>query len=383
LQILAVAAKSEISRADTVEGRTCLHWAAVHRHYDVIKFLIQDSHVDIHHVDVFGHTADQIHSDLVIIYLIHGKFPRDGDHDHDHSNNIGTPPASHSKSYVAPAPPSPTPALPVAAQANEAKLAASAQRSLNIINSKEKDTVEPTDNPSATATAAPVPAEDSAVVKASSGVTEKPVVVGKLNVKDNWIKNSVDKEKESVVVTSGEGSATSAAAAGDHQENGSATIAMTPETIAKLFDWVAVDNKISDLEATLGVTPEIKVDVNSIKHPETGESLLHTACRKGHLAVAQFLVEGVGSNPNSVDGNGATPLHDAVVGSSVLIVRYLVKYCGAMLDVRNSAGQTALEISEGLEPTDDHQEIARIISKAVGKSPEKRTKIDLPVYQPK
>jgi ankyrin repeat protein len=359
LQILAAFGKSEISRADSVEGRTCLHWAAVHRHYDVIKFLIQDGHVDIHHVDVFGHTADQIHSDLVIIYLIHGTFPHD-DH-HDSANNIGTPPASHSKSY-APLPPAATAPLPPAAttaQTDEAKLAASAERSLSIINSKD-----------------------------AAGKTEKPAV-GKLNVKDNWIKNS---EKESdqqnhrpADQAAGEGPHASAPAA--HEANGSAAttdaIAMTPEKILKLFDWVAVDNKIADLESSLGVTPEIKVDVNSIKHPETGESLLHTACRKGHLAVAQFLVEGVGSDVNSVDANGATPLHDAVVGSSVLIVRYLVKYCGAMLDVRNTAGQTALEISQGMEPTDDDQEIARIISKAIGKSPEKRTKIDLPVYQPK
>jgi hypothetical protein len=64
----------------------------------------------------------------------------------------------------------------------------------------------------------------------------------------------------------------------------------------------------------------------------------------------------------------------------VLIVRYLVKYCGALLDIQNKNGKTALEISQEMESTDDQQEITKILSKAIGKSPEKRTKITLPVF---
>jgi hypothetical protein len=150
-----------------------------------------------------------------------------------------------------------------------------------------------------------------------------------------------------------------------------------------LFEWVSVDNKIDELESSLGIAPDIHIDVNSIKHDVTGESLLHRACKHGHLAVAQLLVEGVGSNINSLDNSGATPLHYAVEGSNVLIVRYLVKYCGAILDLQDNLGLTPLEKCEQMEKTTDREEIGRIISKGLGKSPEKRTKISPPIYHPK
>merc|ERR1719498_2248769 len=109
----------------------------------------------------------------------------------------------------------------------------------------------------------------------------------------------------------------------------------------------------------------------------TGATLLHVACANGHLATAQYLVEGVGSDVDAVDAHGQTSLHHAMSCEHVLVVRYLVKYCGARLDIIDANGEDASALSCRLNGS-NADEIKKTISKAVSKAPEKRTKVTVP-----
>jgi ankyrin repeat protein len=354
LQILekfSTVANDEFSQPDADEGRTCLHWAAVSRHYHVIKFLIHLNKIDPNQIDRYGKTADEIHSDPVTHFLIYGTFLS--------SSTIAVP-----KNVT------------VAVDSSEPT---HQPEGVDEVQDKEAEEEEG-------AGTMPVSVEPT-VVEVKFSNLEKPI--GKLNVKDNWIKKQeeiVEDTKQEItlvepVVTTAIPSSTSP----EDSTTQSIPSLHDPQKTLMLFDWVSVDNKITELENYLGVAPEMKIDVNTIRHPVTGESLLHRACHLGHLAVAQFLVEGVGSDVNYYcdEKNHNTTLHAAVEGSNVLIVRYLVKYCGALLNIQNKNNETALEMSQKMEKTDDREEITKIILKAIGKNPEKRTKITLPVFQNK
>lgn len=144
-----------------------------------------------------------------------------------------------------------------------------------------------------------------------------------------------------------------------------------------LFQY-AREGNVDALEAVLGAAPDIRMNVREIVN-SNGATLLHEACANGHLATAQYLVEGVGSNVDAVDANGQPALYHAMRSEHVLVVRYLVKYCGARLDIVDENDEDASELSRRLTGC-NAEEIVKTISKAVSKAPEKRTKVVVPVF---
>lgn len=404
---------------------TALHIACANRRYDIINFLVQERGASVTARDSRGRTPDKVVKDPMVTLLVTGRL---GDIPSLGGSGASVPvvPPDHtrrestgSSSMVGPAP---------WADASNDK-AGPLNRSDSGSGGRKfvsKPYVPPT-NPSFLP---PKSAGASASPPVKSGAflpTEKPVVK-KLNIKDNWIKVSTDDEEPKVAQTAAEEMAAaraSSAALDASKKEATVATAASPSTndyipdanfaengdpvssgsapntglvikkkhrepvpedndTAQLFQWAADDSKIPQLESSLGVTPNIKRNVQVIKDPDTGSSLLHVACNSGHLAIAQLLVEGVGADVNAVDNNGRSCLHCAVLNARVLIVRYLVKYCGAALDIRDAEGKTALDCANELDAADSNsEEISRIISKAAGKSAEKRTKIVLPVYSGK
>lgn len=146
-----------------------------------------------------------------------------------------------------------------------------------------------------------------------------------------------------------------------------------------LFQFVR-DSKIPPLEAVLGVFPRILRDVNVIRG-EDGASLLHVAAKLGSLDVSQYLVEGIGADVNAVDNNNRSPLHYAVESCQLILVRYLVKYCGCALDSKDVNGKVALDMLEAAAG-EDRDEIERIIQKSAKKPAAKRTKVTIPTFTP-
>ena len=76
----------------------------------------------------------------------------------------------------------------------------------------------------------------------------------------------------------------------------------------------------------------------------TGSTPLHRAAWKGHLALAQALLDH-GADPNRQDRNehyGGTPLHAAAHGNQRAVVELLIAR-GADLHVRGPNGRTPLE----------------------------------------
>ena len=78
-----------------------------------------------------------------------------------------------------------------------------------------------------------------------------------------------------------------------------------------------------------------------------------------------------------------TPLHYAVEAQQLLLVRYLVKYCGAKLDVKDNAGNVAIDLADEDEADDDEnlEEICRIIQNSLKKPPSKRKLVKTPVIK--
>ena len=57
---------------------------------------------------------------------------------------------------------------------------------------------------------------------------------------------------------------------------------------------------------------------------DQGKTLLHIACRYGHIDIVRMLVEVYGCSPNAVDNTGSIPFHDACFYDQVVIVDYLL-----------------------------------------------------------
>ncbi len=75
-----------------------------------------------------------------------------------------------------------------------------------------------------------------------------------------------------------------------------------------------------------------------------GESLLHMACRRGHLEIVLFLIE-EGVPVRIVDKTGRTPLHDACWSAvpQFTMVEYLLRLDPEMLLVKDDDDRTPLE----------------------------------------
>lgn len=93
-----------------------------------------------------------------------------------------------------------------------------------------------------------------------------------------------------------------------------------------------------------------------------GESILHIACRRGHLPMVQFLVVNVGLQITTIrDDYHRTPLHDAFWTSkaSYDVVDFLLKQPNAMelLLLKDKRGFTPLDYSHG----EDHERWLRFL----------------------
>lgn len=76
----------------------------------------------------------------------------------------------------------------------------------------------------------------------------------------------------------------------------------------------------------------------------SGRTALHKAAFWGHHALCEMLLGELGLSPNVADSMGDTPLHDAARFGHVKVVQRLVAH-GADRSVRNTAGQTALDVA--------------------------------------
>ena len=74
---------------------------------------------------------------------------------------------------------------------------------------------------------------------------------------------------------------------------------------------------------------------------------LHRACILGQLQVAQSLLT-QGANANGVASNGTLPLHEAIKGDNLEVVRLLLSY-GANPYQSDSAGKVALQMVHSRE----------------------------------
>ena len=87
-----------------------------------------------------------------------------------------------------------------------------------------------------------------------------------------------------------------------------------------------------------------------------GESILHIACRRGHLEMVKFLIGEVGISPSTIrDDYHRTPLHDAFWTSthSPEVVDYLLEqpFVMDMLVCKDKRGFTPLDYSRGEDRT--------------------------------
>jgi ankyrin repeat protein len=164
-----------------------------------------------------------------------------------------------------------------------------------------------------------------------------------------------------------------------------------------LFEWIFDESKLGDLEEQLGSAPNILRNVSSIFYSSNKETLLHLCCQRGApMTMVQYLIEGVGIDLNQQDGNGLTALHCAITACNVPVVKYLIKYCGALLDLKDHQGQSVSDLCKTLmvtppsalamaadspspaEIASRYEEILKMILKGKKKTPEERTKITIP-----
>ena len=85
---------------------------------------------------------------------------------------------------------------------------------------------------------------------------------------------------------------------------------------------------------------------------DAGQCALSTAALNGHVEFIKTLLE-AGANPNQADDSGTTPLHSAVAGKKLTIVKMLVT-SGAKLNAVRFGGkvETALDFAEDRRQTD-------------------------------
>jgi len=102
----------------------------------------------------------------------------------------------------------------------------------------------------------------------------------------------------------------------------------------------------NDLPKAKALYEEGKFNVNACNR--FGESILHIACRRGHLQMVQFFIEVVGMKVHEIrDDYHRTPLHDAFWTSkaSPLVIAYLFKqpYVIELLLLQDKRGYTPLD----------------------------------------
>ena len=113
-------------------------------------------------------------------------------------------------------------------------------------------------------------------------------------------------------------------------------------------------------------------DVNA---PYKDTTLLHTAAAYGHKEIVELLIE-EGSNLNTKDDDGVTPLHDAVGSLSQKEIIQLLITNGADINAKTKRGSTPLDWAEeineddSLEDKSDYRELAYELRRHGGKTGE-------------
>merc|ERR1711935_396907 len=102
----------------------------------------------------------------------------------------------------------------------------------------------------------------------------------------------------------------------------------------------------NDVDTAKRLYREKKFDCNACNR--FGESILHIACRRGHLQMVQFLVEEVGLNVHTIrDDYDRTPLHDAfwTTKASPTVIDFLIRqpYVVELLLLKDKRGYTPLD----------------------------------------
>ncbi|BFZ08937.1 hypothetical protein BsWGS_11977 [Bradybaena similaris] len=113
--------------------------------------------------------------------------------------------------------------------------------------------------------------------------------------------------------------------------------------------------------------PDAK-SVLDIRHPRSGDSAIHIACRYGSVAVLEYFLNDLGSSTEGTTADGKRPLHDAAQYSQEGCVRILLEH-GAEVDPLKRGDWTPLMLA----CTKQSESIVTILLKA-GADPHLRNK---------
>jgi len=106
-----------------------------------------------------------------------------------------------------------------------------------------------------------------------------------------------------------------------------------------------------------------------------GVSPMHIATASGYVNVVKILFEH-GAFVNNVDEEGDTPLHYAVREGRKEIVEFLVRYCGADINLKNEDEESPLDLALEI----DERLIAEFLSTSSRKSINSSSSTDLPDF---
>ena len=118
------------------------------------------------------------------------------------------------------------------------------------------------------------------------------------------------------------------------------TVTTPPAFTVQDFDYFLKDN--ASVYEFIQMVQDNNFDINQIKTIYGDMRPLNRLARAGKARLASKLIE-AGADVNGVDGNGWTPLFDAILSKSVETVIMLVE-AGAYLNVRDKRGRTPIDL---------------------------------------
>ena len=86
----------------------------------------------------------------------------------------------------------------------------------------------------------------------------------------------------------------------------------------------------------------LRSGANGNRKSSDGRTLLHCCVCLGHVRIVELLITEGHARVNATDDKGDTPLHYAIVGCELELVKVLVQY-GADLEITNHKGKTPME----------------------------------------